>query len=121
MRCLDLLPRPCVVSQCTSKQCCSFQIVLNSMHKYQPRVLLSKKSYSGGGDPLPSSASTPSAISGDNIASGVTSGATSGSCSTADEECPTAFVFPETVFIAVTAYQNQLVSARNDHHIHISI
>jgi len=55
----------------------SLQIILNSMHKYQPRVrlVLKRDSKSFIGDV---------------------------------EHCKT-FVFTETVFIAVTAYQNQLV------------
>lgn len=102
---------PFIVSQCKQKRgtpndhlAVTFQIVLNSMHKYQPRVLLSRKSHSGGSDHLQSSASSPSAISGSG------SNAEQKTTSKADEEWQTAFVFPETVFIAVTAYQNQLVS-----------
>ena len=54
------------------------QIILNSMHKYQPRVrlVLKRDSKSFIGDV---------------------------------EQHHKTFVFPETVFIAVTAYQNQLV------------
>ena len=56
------------------------QIVLNSMHKYQPRIHLVKVS--------------------DITKMPITS--------LEDEEYRT-FAFQETIFIAVTAYQNQLV------------
>lgn len=56
------------------------QIILNSMHKYQPRVHIIKKK--------------------DHTASLL---------NLKSEEFRT-FVFVETVFTAVTAYQNQLVS-----------
>ncbi|XP_060595027.1 T-box transcription factor TBX20-like [Ruditapes philippinarum] len=59
------------------------QIILNSMHKYQPRIHIVKKRDS-----------TP------NLPSITTLEA---------EEFKT-FVFPETTFIAVTAYQNQLIT-----------
>ena len=56
------------------------QIILNSMHKYQPRVhIIRKKEH------------------------------TSSLLNLKSEEFRS-FVFPETVFTAVTAYQNQLVS-----------
>ena len=58
------------------------QIILNSMHKYQPRIHIIRRKESNGSDPIQSLEA---------------------------EEFRT-FVFPETVFIAVTAYQNQLVS-----------
>ena len=58
------------------------QIILNSMHKYQPRIhIVKKKAWS------PNSSIT----------------------SLEAEEFRT-FVFPESTFIAVTAYQNQLVN-----------
>jgi hypothetical protein len=57
------------------------QIVLNSMHKYQPRIHIVKLS-EGTKVPPPS----------------------------LDEEEHKTFVFTETIFIAVTAYQNQLVN-----------
>ena len=57
------------------------QIILNSMHKYQPRVHIVKRKDSS-------------------------------SIQTLEAEEFKTFVFPETVFIAVTAYQNQLVSRR---------
>lgn len=57
------------------------QLVLNSMHKYQPRVHLMKR-----GD-----------------------GASGHVVDLENEEYKT-FIFPETIFTAVTAYQNQLVS-----------
>lgn len=59
------------------------QIILNSMHKYQPRIHIVKKR--------------------DNINEAT-------SITNLDAEEFRTFVFPETVFIAVTAYQNQLVS-----------
>jgi T-box protein 20 len=59
-----------------------FQLVLNSMHKYQPRIHLVKRHESSGNSPITDLES---------------------------EEFKT-FVFPESVFTAVTAYQNQLVS-----------
>lgn len=57
------------------------QLVLNSMHKYQPRIHIVKR---------PEGAS-PQVTDLEN------------------EEYKT-FIFPESVFTAVTAYQNQLVS-----------
>lgn len=57
------------------------QLVLNSMHKYQPRIHLVKR---------------PDGASGQIV-------------DLENEEYKT-FIFPETVFTAVTAYQNQLVS-----------
>lgn len=59
----------------------SLQLVLNSMHKYQPRIHLVKR---------------PEGAPGQII-------------DLENEEYKT-FIFPETVFTAVTAYQNQLVS-----------
>lgn len=58
----------------------SFQLILNSMHKYQPRVHIIRKR--------------------DHTASVI---------NLKSEEMKT-FTFPETNFIGVTAYQNQLVS-----------
>lgn len=63
--------------------CLFQQIVLNSMHRYQPRIHLI-----------------------------VRSDATTVNLPVTDlemEKCRT-YVFPETIFTAVTAYQNQLVS-----------
>lgn len=57
-----------------------FQIVLNSMHRYQPRIHLVKWREHGG--PV---------------------------ADLEAEEYRT-YIFPESVFTAVTAYQNQLVS-----------
>ena len=59
------------------------QIILNSMHKYQPRIHVVRKR--------------------DHDVSTVQS--------LEAEEFRT-FVFPETVFIGVTAYQNQLVTIK---------
>ncbi|KAL5021760.1 hypothetical protein ScPMuIL_000915 [Solemya velum] len=56
-------------------------VILNSMHKYQPRLHLMKKR-----DDTPLQ---PSSLEGQEYRS---------------------FVFPETVFIGVTAYQNQLIT-----------
>ncbi|KAI8790783.1 T-box protein 1, partial [Biomphalaria glabrata] len=56
-------------------------IILNSMHKYQPRVHLIRKQ--------------------EHTKLPITS---------LDDHDVTTFVFPETVFIAVTAYQNQLIT-----------
>ncbi|XP_052823164.1 T-box transcription factor TBX20 isoform X3 [Octopus bimaculoides] len=58
-------------------------IILNSMHKYQPRIHIVKKR--------------------DNINETT-------SITNLDAEEFRTFVFPETVFIAVTAYQNQLIT-----------
>lgn len=58
------------------------QLVLNSMHKYQPRIHLVKRPDSGAKDPIED----------------------------LDREPHKTFVFPEAIFTAVTAYQNQLVS-----------
>nr|CAD7457804.1 unnamed protein product [Timema tahoe] len=60
------------------------QLVLNSMHKYQPRIHLVKRHESQGNSPITDLEA---------------------------EEFKT-FIFPESVFTAVTAYQNQLVSWR---------
>jgi len=58
------------------------QIILNSMHKYQPRVHLVRRPFTARHLPIRD----------------------------LDKEQHKTFVFPETVFTAVTAYQNQLVS-----------
>ncbi|KAK0081540.1 hypothetical protein PV325_012002 [Microctonus aethiopoides] len=55
-------------------------LVLNSMHKYQPRIHLVKRPDSGAKDPIED----------------------------LDREPHKTFVFPEAIFTAVTAYQNQL-------------
>uniref|UniRef100_A0ABD2XPK3 T-box domain-containing protein n=1 Tax=Trichogramma kaykai TaxID=54128 RepID=A0ABD2XPK3_9HYME len=58
-------------------------LVLNSMHKYQPRIHLVKRSDSGGNsDPIED----------------------------LERELHKTFVFPEAIFTAVTAYQNQLIT-----------
>ena len=69
------------------------QVVLNSMHKYQPRVHIVRQ------------------------VSPAVSGTQDGTLSAArcmqdvvDMSQVKTFIFPETVFTAVTAYQNQLVS-----------
>ena len=59
------------------------QIVLNSMHRYQPRVHLVMR-------PIDSPSSAPVT----NI----------------EDELYHTFIFPETIFTAVTAYQNQLIT-----------
>ena len=59
-----------------------FQIVLNSMHRYQPRIHLIKWREHGG--PI----------------------------TDLEAEEYRTYVFPESVFTAVTAYQNQLVRSR---------
>ncbi|XP_075154097.1 T-box protein H15-like isoform X2 [Haematobia irritans] len=61
----------------------SGQIVLNSMHRYQPRIHLVRLSH---GQSIPN---TPKDL---------------------QEMDHKTFVFPETVFTAVTAYQNQLIT-----------
>lgn len=66
------------------------QIILNSMHKYQPRVHLVRRSATDPMTFVPGK--FPDSLQSDEIKT---------------------FEFPETVFIAVTAYQNQLVS--DDH------
>lgn len=58
------------------------QLVLNSMHKYQPRIHLVIRPDSGTGGPILD----------------------------LEQEPYKTFVFPEAIFTAVTAYQNQLVS-----------
>ena len=60
-----------------------FQVVLNSMHRYQPRVHIVRRP-DGHTDPV-----TDLSL-----------------------EDHRTFIFPQTVFTAVTAYQNQLVSIR---------
>ena len=57
------------------------QIILNSMHKFQPRIYLVMRA------------------AGEN-----------GPVTDIEKEKYRTFVFPETQFTAVTAYQNQLVS-----------
>lgn len=66
-------------------------IILNSMHKYQPRIHIAKK--------RDHAHSAPTANSTGNVVDGVELGT----------DFKT-FVFPETIFIAVTAYQNQLIT-----------
>lgn len=64
---------------------CSFQIILHSMHKYQPRVHVIRKDFSSElspNKPVPA---------GEGVKT---------------------FSFPETVFTTVTAYQNQQVPAQ---------
>ncbi|KAK3086785.1 hypothetical protein FSP39_023348 [Pinctada imbricata] len=61
-------------------------IILNSMHKYQPRIHIVKKKEGSGG------------------------GGAGGSITSLDAEEFKTFIFPESVFIAVTAYQNQLIT-----------
>ena len=64
-----------------TQPCALLQIILNSMHRYQPRVhLILRKEGQGG---------TINDLEGQDYKT---------------------FIFPETVFTAVTAYQNQLVS-----------
>lgn len=63
---------------------CCFQIILHSMHKYQPRVHVIRKDFSSElspNKPIPG---------GEGVKT---------------------FSFPETVFTTVTAYQNQQVPA----------
>lgn len=60
----------------------NLQLVLNSMHKYQPRIHLVKRPDSG----------------------------TAKSIVDLEKEPHKTFIFPEAIFTAVTAYQNQLVS-----------
>lgn len=62
--------------------CINLQLVLNSMHKYQPRIHLVKRPDSGSTKPIVD----------------------------LEKEPHKTFVFPEAIFTAVTAYQNQLVS-----------
>lgn len=63
---------------------CLLQIVLNSMHRYQPRIHLVRCRHADD--------------SGLHI-------------SDLQKEEHKTFIFPEAIFTAVTAYQNQLVSA----------
>lgn len=58
------------------------QLVLNSMHKYQPRIHLVKRPDSSTAKPIVD----------------------------LEKEPHKTFIFPEAIFTAVTAYQNQLVS-----------
>jgi len=66
--------------------CLRVQIILNSMHKYQPRIHLLKV------------CSRTTVVDYEHI----------GKESQSDRNVKT-FIFPETAFTAVTAYQNQLV------------
>ena len=68
-----------------------FQVILNSMHKYQPRIHVIRRKFDLP-IPHPLTAANVKSLDADEIKT---------------------FVFPETVFIAVTAYQNQLVSFKN--------
>lgn len=68
----------------------SVQIVLNSMHRYQPRIHLVVRRD-------PQTVNVP--------------------VSDLEQERFRTYVFPETIFTAVTAYQNQLVSPSNVHHL----
>ena len=72
------------------------------MHKYQPRIHIAKKRdqnhASNGG-------------SGSGSGSGGANGAPLVDVVELGSDFKT-FVFPETIFIAVTAYQNQLVSTK---------
>ena len=67
------------LSQATNTFCA--QIVLNSMHRYQPRVHLVRRFETDTGRPIVD----------------------------LEREQFRTYVFPETIFTAVTAYQNQLV------------
>lgn len=58
------------------------QLVLNSMHKYQPRIHIVKRPENGPSPPI----------------------------TDLEQELYKTFVYPEAIFTAVTAYQNQLVS-----------
>lgn len=69
-----------------------FQIILHSMHKYQPRVHVIRKEC---GDELSPSKAVPT---GDGVK---------------------AFSFPETVFTTVTAYQNQQVPNINCYNVNL--
>jgi T-box protein 20 len=81
------------------------QIVLNSMHKYQPRVHIIKKP-------------DDSVLSKMSFLNAVAAGGGPGSShpfklqvsADLDSFEYKTFIFPETSFIAVTAYQNQLVN-----------
>lgn len=64
---------------------CSSQIILHSMHKYQPRVHVIRKDFSSELSP------NKSIPTGEGVKT---------------------FSFPETVFTTVTAYQNQQVPAQ---------
>lgn len=84
-----------------------FKIVLNSMHKYQPRVHLIKKPEEGAGKTLTAfqaALASSAAASMSNLQLSRLQG--SGDLDGLEYKT---FVFPETSFIAVTAYQNQLV------------
>lgn len=78
----------------------SIKIVLNSMHKYQPRVHIIKRPDDGS---LGGSKSSSSYANGQQFSGKLQV--------TADLDAyeHKTFIFPETSFIAVTAYQNQLV------------
>ena len=58
-----------------------FQIILNSMHRFQPRIYLVIR---------------PEGATGPIV--------------DLEKEFYRSYIFPETIFTAVTAYQNQLVS-----------
>ena len=86
--CAPTLPPPafpplfCRVNQFLFHMLSHFQMVLNSMHRFQPRVHLITRR-----NPLDTSPITD-----------------------LERENYHTFVFPETVFTAVTAYQNQLIT-----------
>ena len=64
-----------------------FQIILNSMHRFQPRIYLVTR---------------PEGATGPIV--------------DLERENYRSYIFPETIFTAVTAYQNQLVSSRMPSH-----
>lgn len=64
------------------RNCYFLQLVLNSMHKYQPRIHLVRRREGSGNSPI----------------------------TDLEQEDHKTFIFPESIFTAVTAYQNQLVS-----------
>jgi len=80
------------------------QIVLNSMHKYQPRIHLArlKPSQHRSDDDDDAHLQSPQPM---------TSSADTLSDLEMTYDSVVTFVFPETMFTAVTAYQNQLVNS----------
>ena len=66
-----------------------FQIILNSMHRFQPRIYLVIR---------PEGANHP--------------------ITDIEQEKYRTYIFPETIFTAVTAYQNQLVSLKKLPYLH---
>ena len=90
--------------------CLIVQVILNSMHKYVPRLIIVEHAMPSAASSAESRAAVASAagVSGHSVIGGMSGG---GGVSL-DENSFYTYSFPETAFIAVTAYQNDAVSKR---------